>query len=372
MSSTIAAAPALPAGGYERGGAAPPSFRRALVVRFGRIGDLLMLTPALRALRAAVPGTAIELLTTPVGAATLATNPHVDARHVLRWRRIPRIVNPEKVRLVRRLRSLGLDAVFLFERAQRYHAFVEALGVPRVYALAPWGEPPGPRQIVHDDALHGIANFDRLLAHAGVPHAGWGYELAIPDDARRRADDLLREHGVAPGTPLVGLHPGHFQRRRRWRRKRDPKSWPTERYADVVRRLAGRGATRFILTGSADEAALVGRVARELPPDRVVNLAGRTDLSTLGAVLQRCALFIAPDTGPAHLAAAAGTPLVALFSRVAPGLTAPIGPPDRVQLLYREPLDLPARARRYYHPRMYAITVEDVMDAVDRLHVRFE
>lgn len=372
MSATLAAAPALPAGGYDRAGAAPPSFQRALVVRFGRIGDLLVLTPALRALGAAVPGATIECLTTPVGAAALATNPHAGARHVLRWRRIPRAVNPEKLRLVRRLRSLDLDAVFLFERAARYHALVEALGVSRVYALAPWGEPPGRDQIVHADALHAVANFDRLLAHAGVAHAGWEYEMPIPEDVRRRADALLREHGVASGTALVGLHPGHFQRHRRWRRKRDPRSWPPERYAEVVRRLTSRGAARFILTGSADEAALVYRVARELPRDRIVNLAGKTDLPTLGAVLRSCALFIAPDTGPAHLAAAVGTPLVALFGRFPPDLTGPVAPPERVQLLYREPLDLPAEARRYYHPRMYAITVEDVMGAVDRLQVRFE
>lgn len=368
----MSGASALPARGYDRASAAISAFRRVLVVRFGRIGDLLMLTPALRALGVAVPEAAIDLLTTPVGAATLATNPRLRARHVLRRRRIPLRVNPEKIRLVRRLRALALDAVFLFERAPRYHALVEALGVTRVYALAPWGKPPGPYQIVHADDLHGVANFDRLLAHAGVPHAGWEYEMPIRDEAHRRADDLLREHGIARGAPVVGLHLGHFQRRRRWRRKCDPRSWPPDRYAEVVRRLASRGASRFIFTGSADEAALVARVTRELPRDRIVNLAGKTDLPTLGAVLRRCALFIAPDTGPAHLAAAVGTPLVALFSRLSPALSGPMGAAERVQHIYREPVDLPARARGDCHPRMYAITVEDVMDAVDRLHVRFD
>lgn len=62
--------------------------------------------------------------------------------------------------------------------------------------------------------------------------------------------------------------------------------------------------------------------------------------------------------------------LVVRFGQFPPDLTGPIAPPDRVQLLYREPLDLPAHRGRYYHPRMYAITVEDVMDAVDRLDVR--
>ncbi|MGH7545718.1 MAG: glycosyltransferase family 9 protein, partial [Gemmatimonadota bacterium] len=129
MSSTRVGVSALPARGYDRARETPPTFRRVLVVRFGRIGDLLMLTPALRALGVAAPEAAIDLLTTPIGAATLATSPRLRARHVLRWRRIPHRVNPEKIRLVRRLRSLALDAVFLFERAPRFHALVDALGV---------------------------------------------------------------------------------------------------------------------------------------------------------------------------------------------------------------------------------------------------
>lgn len=363
----------LPAEGYPRaagsdGGAATPRFERALVLRFGRVGDLLVLTPALRALARAAPAARIDVVTTPAGGAALVTNPHASAVRTLRWRRAPAWLSPEKARLVRQLRRAGHDIAFVFESAPRYHALVAALAIPRVYALARPGSTPAAGEVAEQPALHSAGNLDRLLALAGVPHAGWEYDLPLTADARARAEALLREGGLDPDARPVAVHPGHFQRRRRWRRKRDPRAWPPERFAEVMHRLAARGAS-FVLTGSADERPLVRAIARAVPVALIADLAGRTDLPTLAAVLARCRLVLTLDTGPAHIAAAVRTPLVALFGRLPPSVMGPLGDEARIQRIYKEPVDLPASERRDFHPRMWAIEVDDVMDAIARLRV---
>src|SRR5690606_27933029 len=111
---------AAAAGAAREGGtglAADGGFRRVLVVRFGRIGDILVVTPALRAIARAHPAAAIDVLTTDAGVVTLAGNPHVRHTFVLRARRLPSLLNPERARLVKSLRAHAYDAVFLLEGA---------------------------------------------------------------------------------------------------------------------------------------------------------------------------------------------------------------------------------------------------------------
>ena len=349
--------------------AASPSaaggLRRVLVIRFGRIGDILVLTPALRALARAHAGAAIDVLTTGDGVITLAGNPHVRDILVLRARRLPRLLNRERARLVRELRARDYDAVFLFEGADRYRALARDIRVPIIYGFARDGEPAGATRVRRTPDRHEGLRFLDVLALAGIPHAGVHYDFHVDDDARARAHALLDEAGVLQDCPIAGIHAGHFQRRVR-RGKPHAKTWPAERYAEVVRRLEARGFT-VVLTGGDGERALNRRIV-ERAGGGAIDLAGRTDLRTLAALIQRCAVFLAPDTGPAHLAAAVGTPLVALFGPKAPHIMGPLGDDARIVRLYPDPSPDADDVRGGHHPRMWAIDVEDVMAALERLH----
>jgi ADP-heptose:LPS heptosyltransferase len=345
---------------------AEPPLRRVLVIRFGRVGDMLVVTPALRALRQRIPGGRIEVLTTAAGAATLATNPNADSTHVLRWRRVPAALNLERARLVRRLRRARFDTIFLFETGERYRKLANAIGVPRVCTFARADEDADAFHARRGDR-HEAQHFADVLALAGVQTDGLHYDYPVGDAARARAGELLGAHGVARSETLVGVHAGHFVRRRR--RLPHPKAWPAERYVEVIRALANRGVDRVVLTGSPMERELNARIAASLPDDLTVDLAGATDLESLAAVIERCAVFIAPDTGPAHLAAAVRTPLVALFGPKAPHFMGPRGDETRIRRLYPEPADASKKERRGHHPRMWAITVADVLEAVDQMDV---
>jgi ADP-heptose:LPS heptosyltransferase len=368
---------AMPAGWdtlpRAEGGRKP--FERALVIRFGRIGDMLVLTPALRALHRAHPAGSIDVLTSRDGEIALGGNPHVRDVLVFRRRRLPPLVNVERARLLRVLRHRRYDVVFLFETAERYRRLARAIGVQQVFSFARDDEDASSTLAVRRPDRHEGLRFLDVIALAGIPPDGVHYDFAIAADARQRAARTLREAGIPDDAPIAGIHAGHFQRRRRSRPH--AKAWPVARYAAVVHGLRDRGV-HVVLTGSSAERTLNERILAALdsgeavPPATggaasVIDISGRTDLATLAAIIDRCAVFVAPDTGPAHLAAAVGTPVVALFGPKAPYIMGPLGDPARIVRLHPEPSPAPDRDRDHYHPRMWAIGVQDVLAALDTL-----
>lgn len=341
----------------------PVPLHRVLIIRFGRLGDLLAITPAIRALRSGLPNARIDVLTGELGRPALGTSHHVNEIHVLRWRKVPRLVNPERALLLRRLRRARFDAVFLLETSDLYLRLARDLKGPRIYTYAREGEdldPPGTPAPGHavDAAL-------AVVALSGVAPAGRHYDFPVGEAARRRAGSLLEAAGASPTDTVVGLHAGHHIRR--LHRGPHAKQWPTERYVEVVAGLFDRGADLVVLTGTRLEAEVNAAIARSSSSNRVVDLSGQTELETLAALMERFALFVAPDTGPGHLAAAMRTPLVSLFGPKSPERMGPLGDPARIRWLYPDRSEDSETKRRGHHPRMWAIGVDDVLAAVDDL-----
>jgi lipopolysaccharide heptosyltransferase II len=341
----------------------PP--RRVLVVRYGRIGDMLVVTPAIRAIARAHPGVRIDVLTSRDGMAVLADNPHVGNVHGFEWRRVPAPINPPRAALVRRLRATGYDTVFLLEGGEHHRALVRDLNAPRVYTFARDGE-DSDRFHARRHKHHELFNFFAVLALAEIPPDEESYDFTVGDAARHEAGRLLERAGLDPGAPVAGLHAGHF-RRRRFTRQPHAKTWPIERWIETAMGLLEAGFGTIVLTGAASEQKLNQRIAGALPPGRGIDLAGRTDLRTLAAIIERCRVFLAPDTGPAHLAAAVNTPLVALFGPKAPDIMGPRGDESRIARLFPAPSTASFEQRRGHHPRLWAITPVDVLEAVHRI-----
>jgi len=142
-----------------------------------------------------------------------------------------------------------------------------------------------------------------LLARAGIAAGEINFAIPRSDDDRRSIDDLL--NGAARAARLlVALAPGA---------KAPPNRWPSERFIEVGRRLAGRGLAVLVMGGDADR-SLCEEIASALGGG-ALNLAGRTSLAQSCELLSRCALLVCNDSGVQHLAAAVGTPCVSLFSR---------------------------------------------------------
>lgn len=294
---------------------------RVLVVRLDNIGDVIMLGPALRAIRANLPQASITLMATPGGSQAAPLLPWVDdvMVHRVLWQDITGTwsLDPSReLALVEEIRRREFDAAIIFTSfTQSPHppAFVCYLaGVPLRIAqskefggglLTQWVRPL-------PDETHQVDRNLHLLNCAGFELAGTHLEVRIPTDAQARADALLTTAGVLPGQPFIALAPGASAAARRY----DP-----ERFGRVAALLADRPhpATgeplTVVLLGSQREIDLIGGMA--VAGQRgVVSLAGQTSVPELAGVINRASLVMANNSGPLHLADALNRPMVIMYS----------------------------------------------------------
>ena len=291
----------------------PPAFdgaiERIAVFRALMLGDLLCAVPALRALRRGFPLASITLIGLPWAAALAERLDCVD--RFIEFPGHPSL--PEKVCDVR-----DLPGFFAEVQAQRFDLALQLHGSgPIVNPLVATFGARHSAGFVNDQAWRPDADAAcyapwpergpeilRMLALTdwlGLPRDGTHLELPLRPADREAARALL-QHGVSSGS-YVCIHAGAQLPSRRW---------PIERFATVANRLAAQGET-IVLTGTEAEAAQVAALsaAIEFP---TVNLAGRTSLWTLGALIEGAALVICNDTGISHVAAAVGTPSVVIAS----------------------------------------------------------
>jgi heptosyltransferase-2 len=188
------------------------------------------------------------------------------------------------------------------------------------------------------------------------------FSLHVAPEARRRARVSLARHGVGLETPLVGLIPGS-----QWGTKR----WPPERFAALIRHLSTQRPIQVVLFGGPADRPIAEAI-RSTCSEPIVDLVGRTPLPDLAAYLQCCAVVVSNDTGPMHIAAAVGKPILALFGPTTPALGfAPYGVPWE-----EASVSLPCRPCHAHGPQrcpvshwrcMMDLSVDQVAAGVQRL-----
>ena len=297
--------------------------RHVLVARQDSVGDVLLAGPAVRAVAAGAGR--VTLLCGPRGRDAARLLPGVDEVMVAHASWID--AEPERVTratvdaLVDRLTDLQLGQALILTSFHQsplpLALLLRMAGVPTIAAVSV--DYPGSLLDVRhrvDEDLHEV---ERGLSLA----ATLGYRLPEGDDGRLA---VRRDPGAGlPDLegPYVVVHPGASVPAR---------AWAPERHAALVEALAAEGR-RVVVTGGTSERALTARVAGErrppegsgepqrgAPEDRVVDLGGRVDLAGLAEVLAGAGVVVVGNTGPAHLAAAVGTPVVSLFAPVVPAV----------------------------------------------------
>ena len=295
-----------------------PAIRKIAILRALQLGDLLCAAPAFRALRAALPDAEITLIALPWAREFVRRfDRYLDA--FLEFPGYPGL--PE-----RRPDFDGVPAFFeaaqraRFDLALQLHgsgritnAVVFRLGARTQAGFFPPGEPcPDERTFVaYPEDEHEIRRLLRLLDHLGIPSAGEDLEFPVRDADREKLAKIAEAASLVPGE-YACIHPGGRSARR----------WPPARFAEVADGLAARGLVP-VLTGSAEEADLAATVAAEMRAPSV-NLAGRTTLGALGALLDGARLLVSGDTGVSHLAAALRVPSVVVFTSSDPARWAPL------------------------------------------------
>ena len=300
----------------------PP--RRVLLLRLERIGDLLMTLDAIRAVRARAPAAEIRLVVGSWNAALARLVPAVDRVESIDAPWLSQEGTRSSVREVAtrilRWRRHDFDLAINFEPDVRSNALLAAGGARRRIGYATGGGGGFlTGALRYDRGTHAAANALRLVERAlpaGRASSGTGPPLRIPADAETRAARRLASH--AGRGPLIGVNPGAG---------RAVKEWPAAYFAAAAAALGESEEASIVLLGSASDAAAPAGVRAALPRGvRLIDLAGGAPLVDLAAVLRRLALLVTPDTGPMHLAAAVGTPVVGIFGPSDPVRYAPLSP----------------------------------------------
>lgn len=291
----------------------PP--RRILLLRLERIGDLLMTLDAIDDVRRAVPSARLDLVVGSWNAELAGRIRGVDHVETLDAAWLARgsagVPLHRLLRHARGWRTRRYDLAINFEPDIRGNLLLAAARAPMTAGFASGGG--GALLDValpYDPRAHTTANARRLVAALlDVPPSGGSARLEITVEERRAAARRL----AGRRAPLIGLHVSGG---------RAVKQWDPQRFAALASRLVRtRGAT-IVLTGSAEDRPMVNDLLRGLGPDGV-DLAGTLDLPNLAATLESLDLFITGDTGPMHVAAAVGTPVVAIFGPSDPARYAP-------------------------------------------------
>ncbi len=339
---------------------------RVLIAQTSFLGDVVLSTPVFAALRRHNPAAHITVMVRPEVAEILAGHPHVDA--VLTDDKRGRDRGFGSWRVVRRLRAGHFDVALALHKSFRTAWVLAAAGIgQRIGFRQSAGWFLYHRRVDRNPARHDVERNLSILAGLGVdPGKGPARPyLACQADAVHRFHAALRQRGIAPETPLVGLAPGSV-----WATKR----WTVDGYAvllGVLQRDLGATAVLLGAPGDADCANAVQRAAGGAG----VNLVGCTDLGMLVAAIDQCAVLVANDSAPVHIAVARDTPVVAIFGPTVPRQG--FGPyTDRARVVER---DLPCRPCSRHggarcplgtHACMRDITPSDVQRAVRDLLVQ--
>lgn len=321
-----------------------------MIIKPGAIGDLLQITPTIRAVKSAYPMANISLLVGSDATAELFRyNPHVSETFVFDKRGRHRAISA-MMELWRRLRRNKYDLVMNFQRSNFKAWFLASAAFPC-------------RLLVYhktkSNIVHAVDDHLKTVAPLGIASFEKRLELEVGEYAENFAARLFESAGLA-GRTVVALNPGASHAVNRW---------DVERFAELSDMLIERCGAKIVVIGGREDVLLANEIAAKAKTMPLI-LAGRTSLLELGAVLKRCRVLVTGDTGPMHIATAVGTRVVALFGAADPNRTGPLGEHNIVLQPKNTPC-VPCRSRRcsnsIYLECMKNISARDVFDAVSTI-----
>ena len=342
--------------------------KKVLIVKMWALGDLLMATPILTALKIAYPGCEITWLTDKFYAEVLRGNPNID--HLIEidsgtWTRLFRKAKlaqfwRESMKMRRELQETGFDIVVNLIPEKWWTVFF--LIAPERIALYPTAKATWTRRwhtqdiVRKDDSSHALQHY--VLAAKAAGCASTDFRMTI-GETPAEAPFITRfwqQHALSDTSPTVVLAPfGSFENR----------GWEPELCAELAARLADEYSAQVIVISSPKYRKTAAEIAQLASRSSVIS-ADETTVRDMIALIRRADLAISVDSGPMHIAAALGKPFIALFG---PGIHQKWFPlcTDGT-LLYRTlrcaPCQSPTCANPVFRQCMKQITVEDVLSAV--------
>ncbi len=301
----------------------PENLENILIIKPSSLGDIVLALPALSALRRSFPESKISWLIRSEFIPLLKNHPHLteiipfDRKFLGKAWFSPRAFTG-LVSLISQLRRSKFDAVFDFQGLFRTASLSYLSGCTKRFGMA------NARELGHifythkvtqnKDCAHLVDYYLKIIQAAGV--SDLSVEFILPQD--RAAIDsvgrLLTEHGIVPGSYAVfvtsSAHPD--------------KCWPIENFAALAKKISSVFHLPIVATGIASETETIENL-KSIASVPIVNLAGRTSLGELAEIMKSARVVVSNDTGPGHIAAALGKPMVMIFGYSNPARVAPYG-----------------------------------------------
>lgn len=283
--------------------------RNILVVRSDRMGDLVLTIPAIRALARTFPSARISLWVDPSTKDLVEGLPFIDEVIIedktAGWRGY--------FRHVAALRRKKFDLAIIYHTKKRTNMACFLAGIPQ--RLGYRNNKFGfllTRPVVDERHLgtkHEAEYCMDLLKAIGVKGGDLGLQVALHEDAEAWAERFFTERKLV-GSPVIAFHPSASCSSR---------FWPVDSYADLASMIIGQYKAPIIVVGGKTVQPAAGKIMAHAGRG-VIDLTGQTSLSQLTSILKRCRLLVSNDSGPVHVAAAVGIPVVSLFLRSQPGI----------------------------------------------------
>ncbi len=345
--------------------------REILIVKLSALGDVIHVLPAVNAIRRRYPEARITWLVEEEAAGLLHGHPAIDRLLVscrkswlqsLRQGNVPVALSAIRS-FIRELRATRYDLVIDFQALLKSGILV---GLCRGQYKAGYG-----RGMDHQEfsylflnrrvaavgmESHVIARHRHLLAELGIAAGDLEYRLPVTAADRLQVQKILANHGLAAEDRYVAMNPMTT-----WATK----LWSGAKFAALADAVSDRFGLRVVFTGSRADQPAVAEIINGMAV-AAVNLAGATTLIELAALFEKAECLVSTDSGPMHIAAAVGTPVVALFGPTAPWRTGPYG--EGHQVVRADLSCAPCFKRRCASPDcMAAISVEQVMAALEEI-----
>ncbi len=289
------------------------NFKRILVVRTDRIGDVLLSTPAIKALRKRFPQSHIAVMVRPYARDIVLGNPYLDeliiydkygSQHSL-W---------QSIKFALGLRRKKFDLALVLHPTNRVHLVTYLAGIKRRVGFNRKLGFLLTDKIEHkkqEGRKHEREYTLDLLRFLKIEAEEKRLFMPLRKDSEIYIEKFLAEQGVERQDKLIAVHPGASC---------PSKLWPVERFAEVAERLAAEFKVKVVVAAGPDDLA-IGKGLIGLAHCACIDAGGKTTLSQLASLLKRCSLFISNDSGPVHIASALDVPVVAIFGRAQSGLS---------------------------------------------------
>ena len=295
--------------------------QRILLIQLSAIGDTILAIPTIRAIRNRYPNAHLAMIASSINLQYLEGCPYIDQRIPCRLEAVMK--SPRSlIAFIMGLRRQEFDWAIDFEHWPRFSALIAyGSGASRRIGFRSAGQH---RHFLFSDVVehvpgqHEVVNFLRIAELLGCPMREPDLEVWLKRADQEWVTEFFDEAGLDSNRPVVAIHP------EAGRRDEPRRRFPQDRYVAVANALIERYQAQIILTGAPSEIELSQQIASQAGPPCVV-AAGKTDINQLAALFANVDFVICGNCGPMHLAAAAGTPVVALHGPTNPRQWGPWG-----------------------------------------------